>query len=150
MADIVSTEVRRRMMSGIRSKNTKPEMIVRKGLHRLGFRFRLHDKQLPGKPDLVFPKHDSVIFVHGCFWHGHGCHLFKWPKTRPEFWRKKIENNKLRDQRAIDALSQAGWKCLTFWECATKNQPEEQISIELEKVKRWLLNADRNEEIPAR
>lgn len=89
MSDKVSSEVRKRMMSNIRSKNTKPELILRKGLHQLGFRFRLHHRQLPGKPDMVFPKYRAVIFDHGCFWHGHQCHLFKWPATREEFWYQK-------------------------------------------------------------
>src|ERR1700733_3845367 len=94
MADVVSPEVRSRMMSGIRGKNTKPEMVIRRGLHARGYRYLLHDGRLPGKPDLVFPKHRAVIFVHGCFWHGHDCHLFKWPKSRWGFWRKKIERNR--------------------------------------------------------
>ena len=93
MADVVDRKTRSRMMSGIRGKNTRPELLIRKGLHARGFRFRLHDKRLPGKPDLVLPKYSAVIFVHGCFWHGHDCHLFKWPQSRREFWRKKITRN---------------------------------------------------------
>ncbi|RIJ27099.1 DNA mismatch endonuclease Vsr [Henriciella mobilis] len=117
MADIVPPEVRSRMMSGIRGKDTKPEMIVRRGLHAMGFRYRLHDKRLPGKPDLVLPKYRTAIFVHGCFWHGHECHLFKWPKTRPDFWRKKIESNRTRDRSNREKIEKQGWQVIELWEC---------------------------------
>jgi DNA mismatch endonuclease (patch repair protein) len=122
MADVVSPEVRSRMMSGIRGKDTKPEMIIRRGLHARGFRFRLHDRTLPGKPDLVFPKYRAVIFVHGCFWHGHECHLFKWPKTRVEFWREKIEGNRARDVRVALELRGSGWDVIEVWECQLKDK----------------------------
>lgn len=122
MVDVVSAEIRSRMMAGIRGKNTKPEMIIRQGLHGRGFRYLLHDKRLPGKPDLVFPKYRAVIFVHGCFWHGHDCHLFKWPKTRKSFWRKKIERNQTIDQSALAALAESGWRCCVVWECALKGR----------------------------
>lgn len=104
-------------MSGIRGKDTKPEMIVRRGLHAMGFRYRLHDKRLPGKPDLVLPKYRTAIFVHGCFWHGHECHLFKWPKTRPDFWRKKIESNRTRDRSNREKIEKQGWQVIELWEC---------------------------------
>src|SRR5690349_4259655 len=110
------------MMSGIRGKNTRPELILRSGLHRRGFRFRLHPADLPGKPDLVFPKHQAVLFAHGCFWHGHDCHLFKWPRTREEFWRTKIEQNRKVDERAQTRLGQAGWRQAVVWECALKGK----------------------------
>ena len=122
MADVVSRDVRSRMMSGIRGKNTKPEMLIRRGLHAKGFRYLLHDRRLPGKPDLVFPKHRAVIFVHGCFWHGHNCHLFKWPKTRKGFWRNKIDRNKWLDKRAIVDLRKAGWRIGIVWECSVKGR----------------------------
>lgn len=104
-------------MAGIRSKNTSPEVLLRKMLHERGLRFRLHRKSLPGSPDLIFPKHRTAVFVHGCFWHGHECHLFKWPKTRTEFWVKKIESNRKRDASVSNKLNQMGWKVLTVWEC---------------------------------
>lgn len=133
MADIVDKQTRSRMMSGIRSKDTKPELMVRKGLHQLGFRFRLHDPKLPGKPDLVFPKYHAVVFVHGCFWHGHDCPLFRWPSTRPDFWRKKINRNRERDADVTDVLNDAGWRTLNIWECALKGagrlSAEELLSI---------------------
>src|ERR1700710_1623924 len=122
MADVVSKDVRSRMMSGIRGKHTKPEMLVRRGLHGKGFRYLLHDKRLPGKPDLVFPKHRAVIFVNGCFWHGHDCHLFKWPKSRKGFWRKKIERNHEVDKHALIAIKAAGWRYCVIWECALKSR----------------------------
>ena len=117
MVDIVDKETRSRMMSGIRGKNTKPEIIVRKALHAAGYRFRLHCKDLPGKPDIVLPKYRTVIFVHGCFWHGHMCKKFKWPKTRQKFWREKIEGNIERDKKAIAELEKLGWRVKVIWEC---------------------------------
>mgnify|MGYP001813680444 FL=1 len=122
MADVVDRKTRSRMMSGIRGKNTRPELLIRKGLHARGFRFRLHDKRLPGKPDLVLPKYSAVIFVHGCFWHGHDCHLFKWPQSRREFWRKKITRNKVKDAESYVSLKKEGWYILTIWECALKGR----------------------------
>jgi DNA mismatch endonuclease (patch repair protein) len=122
MADIVSAAVRSRMMSGIRSTNTKPEMILRKGLHRLGFRFRLHDRRLPGSPDIVLPKYGAVIFAHGCFWHGHDCHLFKLPSTRTEFWTAKINRNREVDAAAAGALRSADWRFGIVWECALRGR----------------------------
>jgi len=117
MADIVDKETRSRMMSGIRGKDTKPEMIVRRALHKAGYRYRLHVKDLPGKPDIVLPKYKTVIFVHGCFWHHHDCKNSKWPKTREEFWRKKIEGNVARDKKAYAELEKLGWKVIVIWEC---------------------------------
>jgi DNA mismatch endonuclease (patch repair protein) len=108
MADVVTPDVRSRMMSGIRSTGTRPEMILRRGLHRAGFRYRLHVRNLPGKPDLVFPRYNAVIFAHGCFWHGHDCHLFKWPSTRRDFWQAKIARNRVVDARSEAALTAQG------------------------------------------
>jgi DNA mismatch endonuclease (patch repair protein) len=122
MSDIVSPDVRSRMMSGIKSKNTKPELILRRGLHRLGFRYRLHDHRLPGKPDMVFPRYQAVIFAHGCFWHGHSCHLFKWPSTREKFWHEKISRNKELDRMNMLRLKDLGWRIAIVWECALKGK----------------------------
>lgn len=110
------------MMSGIGPKDTKPEMQVRRGLHALGHRYRLHARELPGRPDLVFPKRRAVIFINGCFWHGHACHLFRWPGTRPEFWRAKIGGNILRDQQTRQKLQEAGWRVLDVWECSLRGR----------------------------
>lgn len=114
------------MMAGIRGKDTKPELLIRKGLHALGLRFRLGDryriggKTLPGRPDLVLPGRRAVILVHGCFWHGHDCALFRWPATRAKFWRDKIIGNIARDERVRQQLAQAGWRVLEVWECQLK------------------------------
>ena len=113
MTDIVSKAKRSAMMSGIRGKNTKPEILVRRLLHGMGYRFRLHRKDLPGKPDIVLPKWRTVIFVNGCYWHGHeDCYLFRPPKTQTEFWTNKIEGNQTRDQCNYAELENAGWKVL--------------------------------------
>ena len=123
MVDIVSAAKRSEMMAGIRGKNTKPEMTVRKLLHAAGFRFRLHDKQLPGKPDIVLPKWQTVIFVHGCFWHGHeNCRIFRLPKSRQDFWKSKITDNTGRDKVVRRALTEAGWKIVVIWECSMKGK----------------------------
>lgn len=109
-------------MSKIRSKNTTPEIKVRKLLHSMGYRFRLHRKDLPGKPDIVLPKYKAVIFVHGCFWHGHeGCKYACLPKTNVEYWYNKIQNNIARDEKNVNSLIQKQWKVLTVWECQLKN-----------------------------
>jgi DNA mismatch endonuclease (patch repair protein) len=121
MADVHSKETRSYNMSRIRSKDTKPELLVRKFLHKNGFRYRLHVKDLPGKPDIVLPKYKTVIFIHGCFWHGHeGCKYYVVPKTRTEWWLNKIQGNSLNDNKAESLLSAAGWQVLKLWECQLK------------------------------
>lgn len=117
MVDIVSPEVRSRMMGRIRGKNTAPEIAVRKAAHRMGLRFRIHRKDLPGNPDLVFAKHGTVVFVHGCFWHRHDCGLAAEPKTRPEFWSAKFKANVDRDVRIRSQLESLGWRVVEIWEC---------------------------------
>ena len=120
--DIVDAVTRSRMMAGIKGKNTKPEMLVRRGLHALGYRFRLHDRALPGEPDMVLPRWRAVIFVHGCFWHGHDCHLFRWPASRQDFWRQKSGRNQERDLEVEAALQHSGWRLLKIWECSIKGK----------------------------
>ena len=110
------------MMAGIGPRNTRPEMQIRRGLHALGYRYRLHVRDLAGRPDLVFPARRAVIFVNGCFWHGHACHLFRWPGTRPEFWRTKIGGNIRRDREARERLLADGWRVLDVWECALRGR----------------------------
>lgn len=123
MADIVSPEKRSLMMAGIRGKNTRPELKIRQLLHKSGFRFRLHKKNLPGKPDIVLPKHNVIIFVQGCYWHGHeNCALFRLPKTRVDFWQKKITANIERDDNKLTDLIKLGWRVLYVWECASKGK----------------------------
>lgn len=120
--DIVSPTVRSRMMGGIRGKNTGPELIVRSVAHRLGLRFRLHRADLPGRPDVVFPRHRAVVLVHGCFWHRHDCGLAANPKTRPEFWKAKFDGNVRRDAVTRQRLEEAGWRVIVVWECETANE----------------------------
>ena len=119
--DVHNKETRSYNMSRIKGKDTKPEMLVRRYLHAHGFRYRLHVKNLPGKPDIVLPRYKTVIFIHGCFWHGHqGCRYFVVPKTRTDWWLAKINTNIANDTKAITALTAAGWKVITLWECDLK------------------------------
>ncbi|WP_165418619.1 very short patch repair endonuclease [Rhizobium ruizarguesonis] len=135
--DIVDKATRSRMMSNIRGRDTRPEVMLRKALHRLGFRFRLHVKGLPGKPDIVLPKYRASIFTHGCFWHRHhGCRLATSPATRAEFWNAKFTGNVERDGRVRDALNGAGWRVATVWECALR-KPQDAI-LAAEVVAEWL------------
>jgi DNA mismatch endonuclease, patch repair protein len=121
--DRISKEHRSWNMSRIRSKNTAPEMIVRSLLHRLGYRFRIHRRDLPGRPDIVLPKLRVALFVHGCYWHRHkGCRLAYTPKSRTEFWQHKFEENVERDKRSIGALRELGWHVLVIWECQISNE----------------------------
>ncbi len=121
MVDVVTPQVRSRMMSGIRGKNTMPEILVRRFLHGLGFRYRLHDRALPGAPDLVFPRHGAVIFVHGCYWHRHeGCKYATTPASNVAFWETKFAGNVRRDRTAVMALKKAGWRVFVLWECGLR------------------------------
>jgi len=130
------------MMSGIKGKNTKPELVIRHALHKAGFRYRLHDKRLPGKPDLVLPKYNAVIFVNGCFWHGHGCHLFKWPSTRQEWWRTKITKTVQIDQDHLRELSGLGWRVATVWECALKGRTRRDFDEVIDTLAAWLQSGE--------
>ena len=125
-------------MAGIRGKNTKPELVIRRGLHALGFRFRLHDRRLPGAPDIVLPRWRAVIFVHGCFWHGHDCPLFRWPGTHKEFWRTKIARNRLRDAEVERFLDEAGWRVMKIWECSLKGSGKMGVACVIPLVAEWL------------
>lgn len=121
-------------MSRIKGKDTKPEMLVRKFLFSKGLRYKLHDKTLPGKPDMVFPKYKTVLFIHGCFWHGHeGCKYYVVPKTKTEWWLNKINGNKANDEKAIQNLLANDWKIITIWECDLKNQKKEETLAALYK-----------------
>lgn len=125
------------MMSGIRSSNTRPELAIRSGLHRAGFRFRIHGA-LPGKPDIVLPRYNAAIFIHGCFWHGHNCHLFRMPSTRTEFWQAKIFGNRERDQKVERLLRLAGWRVLNVWECAVKGKTRLEFRSLISGISKWL------------
>lgn len=147
MADIVSKKIRSKMMAGIQCKDTKPELKIRSALHKVGYRYKLYDRNLPGKPDLVFPKHNAVVFIHGCFWHLHDCHLFKWPSTRADFWRKKITGNKMRDEKNKLFLKESGWRVLTVWECALKGKYNLPLEEVIETTSGWLLSNEPELEI---
>ena len=136
--DVHDKPTRSYNMSRIRGKSTKPEIQIRKICHSLGFRFRLHRKDLPGKPDLVFPKHHAVVFVNGCFWHGHDCHLFKVPETRTEFWTEKIAGTKVRDEYQHHQLNDAGWRVLVVWECALKGREKRTLEEIADELATWL------------
>ena len=138
MTDIVSSETRSRIMSGIRSVDTKPELVMRRGLHRRGFRFRLHDRKIPGCPDLVFAGRRSVVFVNGCFWHGHECHLFRWPKSNEAFWRDKITANVERDRLNRTRLLEQGWRICRVWECALKGKRRLPANMVIDRCVAWL------------
>lgn len=137
-------------MSGIRGKNTRPELLVRKALFKKGYRYRLHAKGIPGKPDLVFPKYRAAILVHGCFWHLHDCHLFKWPSTRPEFWKNKLYGNRERDARKQAEIADLGWRTLIIWECALKGKTRLDLDIITNRVETFLNSDNLLEEITGR
>ncbi len=150
MTDIVSKQTRSRMMSGIKGKDTKLEMLLRSGLHRRGFRFRLHGKDLPGRPDVVLPKYGAVVQANGCFWHGHDCSLFKVPSTNREKWVQKIDQNRERDQRNKAALESAGWRVLDVWECSVKGPDRRDKDQVLQEVCDWIHHGENSMEIRGR
>ena len=138
MTDVLTTAQRQLNMSRIRGKDTKPEMLVRRGLHARGLRYRLHDRKLPGRPDLVFPTHHTAVFIHGCFWHAHGCRLSKLPATRQDFWQQKLEGNAARDKGAIAALKTDGWNVLVVWECALRGPDNLNAAAALDGAARYI------------
>ncbi len=144
MADRISPEERSRLMAKVKRSNTKPEVIVRKLLHARGWRYRLHVKGMPGTPDIVFSSRRAVLFVNGCFWHGHTCRLGRLPSTRPEFWGPKIQANRERDRRKIDQLIADGWRAMTIWQCSLK-EPE----VVLRQIEYFLTSTTAVAETPA-
>ncbi|NKJ97115.1 DNA mismatch endonuclease Vsr [Rhizobium leguminosarum bv. viciae] len=143
MTDNLSPQARARTMAAVRSRDTRPEIMVRSHLHRAGFRFRLCEGGLPGSPDLVFPKFRAVIFINGCFWHGHDCPRFSLPRSRVEFWAEKINTNKQRDLRNYEALQQAGWRVSVVWECALRGKERLGIDAVTAACGGWLKGSDR-------
>ena len=137
-SDVHSAEVRSRNMAAIKARDTKPELILRSALHSSGLRYRLHVRKLPGTPDLVLRKHGAVIFVHGCFFHGHQCPAFKWPKNNAVFWRGKIQGNRKRDRTATAELLNKEWRVLTVWECALCGPGRRELPAVVQSVRRWL------------
>lgn len=143
MTDLMSPKLRRALMRRIRAKHTKPELVVRKALHGRGFRYRLHAKIEGIRPDIVLPARRVAIFVNGCFWHGHNCHLFRWPKTREEFWKNKIAGNKLRDGKAVRTLTRKSWSVATIWECGLRDKKREEVDRLIGFLESWILNSSR-------
>ncbi|HCA5183915.1 TPA: DNA mismatch endonuclease Vsr [Acinetobacter baumannii] len=147
MVDIVDSATRSRMMSNIKGRNTKPELLIRSLLHAQGFRFRIHRKDLPGKPDIVLPKYKAIIFIHGCFWHGHqNCRLFKLPASRTEFWEAKISKNQENDLKAKDLLLNSGWRICTIWECAVRRSKKDPVAL-MDILTKWLSGSEQLFEI---
>jgi len=131
MPDVFDAAARSAVMRKVRGQNTGPEMLVRRTLHKMGYRFRLHRRNLPGRPDIVLPKHKSVVFVHGCFWHGHpGCPRADRPTSNIEFWNRKLDRNAERDYKASAALEEMGWRVLVLWECEIKTEAAVESAIE--------------------
>lgn len=146
MIDIVDQSTRSRMMAAIGGRNTKPEVVLRRALHSLGFRFRLHSKQVVGRPDIVLAKHNAAIFVHGCFWHRHeGCRYKTTPASRQEFWTAKFEANVARDAVVRAALRERGWRVAIVWECALRNPG--QVLVASQRLSSWLLSRENEIEI---
>ncbi|MFA7348036.1 MAG: DNA mismatch endonuclease Vsr [Desulfurivibrionaceae bacterium] len=144
--DSVDKTTRSRIMSRVGQKNTGPEMKLRGSLHRIGLRYKLHDKKLPGTPDIVFPRFKAVLFVHGCFWHRHGCNATTMPGTNVEFWRKKFAENIARDRSHIDALLDGGWRVAVVWECLIRGNADlEAVAF---KVREWLETNEKYTSIP--
>jgi DNA mismatch endonuclease (patch repair protein) len=142
--DVVNSEKRSEMMSGIRSKNTKPEIFIRKGLFRLGFRYRVNDKHIFGKPDIALKKYNALIFIHGCFWHGHiGCKNFKIPSSNRDFWVEKIDTNRKRDAEVLNYLHANGWRICIVWECAVRGKKQLQLlDNTVKRISDWILSGD--------
>lgn len=138
MPDVHDPATRSRNMAAVRGKDTKPELLIRSQLHRMGFRYRLHDRSLPGHPDLVFAKYGAVVFVHGCFWHRHSCPLFKLPASRREFWDEKLGKNAERDRAAEARLREAGWRVGVVWECALRGRSRLADGRVAERLSGWL------------
>lgn len=135
--DTVDRSTRSKIMASVRQKSTGPEMRLRRALHKIGFRYRVNDNNLPGSPDLVFPKYKAVIFVHGCFWHRHGCKATTTPKTRREFWKAKFNANIERDRSNTEALLNKGWRVMVVWECSLKGK-KANLDYVAQKVRDWL------------
>ena len=146
--DTVDKETRSKIMSSVGQKDTSPETLLRSALHRAGLRYRLHDKKLPGSPDLVFPRFRAVIFVHGCFWHSHGCYRSTIPKSRRRFWESKFRANRSRDERDSALLRKRGWRVLVVWECALIGKQAMLPNEVVELIRFWLAGKEALMEIP--
>jgi DNA mismatch endonuclease (patch repair protein) len=147
MADIVSKSKRSQMMAGIKAKDTKLELLIRKAIHAKGFRYRLHETSLPGKPDLVFPRYKAVLFINGCFWHAHDCHLFKLPATDREKWNEKFVDNRASDVANLKDLYALGWRTGVVWECSVRGKKNRGLDKVVAKCCKWLESNRRKFEI---
>lgn len=145
--DVHTPTERSRNMRAVRAKDTGPELQIRKALFALGLRYRLHDRSLTGKPDLVFPRFKAVLFVNGCFWHGHVCSLFVTPATNTDFWLKKFGQNRERDRVVVERLNQAGWRTATVWECALRGERKLPVSVVATIIRKWLYSGKRRLQI---
>lgn len=145
--DHLTKSGRSRVMKGIRSSNTKPEVWIRKALHARGFRFRLHAGRLPGRPDLVLAKYNAAVFVHGCFWHQHGCKHTKWPRSNSSYWTPKLLRNMRRDDEALAALAEGGFRTAVIWECALLRDDKNSVGRTIDRLERWLTGERRHLEI---
>lgn len=145
MVDVLTSAQRQLVMGRIKGKNTQPEIKIRSALHLKGLRFRLHQKNLPGRPDLVFQKYKCIVFIHGCFWHKHDCHLFQQPATRKEFWKKKIDQNQLRDQEVLTSLRKSGWRIAVVWECALRGRSKLEFETLINSLASYIRNNSENE-----
>lgn len=147
MPDVHDAPTRSRNMAAIRATNTRPELLIRRGLHRRGYRYRLKQAQLPGRPDIVFRRFRAIIFVHGCFWHGHDCELFRLPQTRTEFWESKIAGTRGRDLEVQAKLKAEGWRQAVVWECAIRGRHNWDFDRLFDELSSWLEGSNRNLEI---
>jgi DNA mismatch endonuclease (patch repair protein) len=145
--DTVDKATRSKIMASVGQKNTGVEMMLRSALHARGLRYRLHDRTLPGSPDLVFPRFRAAVFIHGCYWHAHGCHRSTAPESRRKFWEHKFDTNKRRDKRNVEALLADGWRVLTVWECTLRGKSSRCASLVARDVNRWLQSSLRTREL---
>lgn len=138
VVDTVDAATRSAIMSRVRSTDTKPEMAVRRALHARGYRYSLHSRSLPGRPDIVLTRHQAVVMVHGCFWHGHDCRLYRLPQSRQEYWSAKVERNKARDSDVQKKLKDMGWRCFVVWECAVRRPGGREVEEIAGRFEKWL------------
>ncbi len=138
MVDVFNVQKRSQIMASISAKDTTPELLVRKSLHRKGLRYRLHSRNLPGTPDLAFRQFNAVVFINGCFWHGHDCHLFRMPSSNQEYWQNKFETNRARDARNKQLLSELNWRVLIVWECSIKGKHRLDFETLIADIENWL------------
>ena len=149
MADVHNSVARSRNMAAVKAENTAPELAIQELLVAKGFVFDTHDRKLPGRPDIVLEEYRAIVQVHGCFWHKHDCHLFKWPATRPEFWRSKIGRTEVRDSEVLYQLKRDDWRVLIVWECAIKYCTADELRLVADQIATWIVGPSEYGEIPS-